>query len=240
VKRKDGVATRSAGKKPTERQATRKRTAVERSPRQPAAGKPATSRLEQFEELYVPDRSAWRRWLERHHDRSPGIWLVYDKKTSRPDRLAYADSVEEALCFGWIDSTMRPIDSGRYKQLFTPRKAKSAWSKLNKDRVERLIAQNLMTAAGLAKIDEARRSGSWTALDAVESYTIPPDLAAAFDANPTAKAHFNAFSPSVRKGFLYWLNGARRPETRASRLEEIIRSAAANRKVRSQSPRSSP
>ncbi len=229
-----------AGKSTVGKPTGGKPTAVDRPAGQPTARKSPATALAQLEEVYVPDRAAWRGWLESHHHRSPGIWLVYDRKTSRPDRLAYADSVEEALCFGWIDSTMRPMDSHRYKQLFTPRKAKSAWSKLNKDRVERLIAQNLMTAAGRAKIDEAKRTGSWTALDAVEAYTIPPDLAGALDANPTAKAHFNAFPPSVRKGFLYWLNGARRPETRAARLAEIIRSAAANLKFRQPPPRTSP
>src|SRR5688572_39384 len=106
--------------------------------------KPA-SRLSTLEDVYVPTRRAWRRWLTRNHDRSPGVWLVFDRKSSRPDRLAYGDSVEEALCFGWIDSTVRQVDAARYKQLFTPRKPKSTWSRTNKERVERLIAGGLMT-----------------------------------------------------------------------------------------------
>ncbi len=195
------------------------------------AAKPSSA-LAALEEVYLPTRAAWRRWLAKHHDRSPGVWLVFDKKSSRADRLAYADSVEEALCFGWIDSTMRPIDGDRYKQLFTPRKPKSVWSRTNKERVERLTATGLMTPAGLARIEDAKRTGAWTALDAVEAMIIPPDLEAALAANPTASKHFHAFSPSARKGYLYWLNGAKRPETRAARLAEVIRLATINQRVR--------
>src|SRR3569832_1440517 len=106
--------------------------------------------LASLEQVYVADRAAWREWLAMHHATSPGIWLVFDKKSSRPDRLAYGDAVEEALCYGWIDSLVRRIDDARYAQLFTPRKAKSTWSRSNKVRVERLIARGLMAPAGLA------------------------------------------------------------------------------------------
>lgn len=176
-------------------------------------------------------RAAWRDWLAENHDRSAGIWLIFDRKSSRADRLAYGDSVEEALCFGWIDSLVKPIDADHYKQLFTPRKPKSVWSRTNKDRVERLIAAGLMTQAGIARIEEAKRTGSWSALDAVEAMVIPPELEAALEANPKAKAYFHAFSPSARKGYLYWLNAAKRPETRAARVKEIVRLAAANKRV---------
>ena len=198
------------------------------------AAKPATktpSVLSTLADVYVSTRTEWRAWLATNHDRSAGIWLVFDRKSSRTDRFAYADSVEEALCFGWIDSLVRPIDADHYKQLFTPRKPKSVWSRTNKERVERLIAGGLMTPAGLARIDEAKRTGSWTALDAVEAQVIPPELEAALEADPKAKAHFFAFSPSARKAYLYWLNAAKRPETRATRVKEIVRLAAANRRV---------
>ena len=197
----------------------------------PSAAKRSAT-LATLEHVYVSTRTAWREWLGTHHDRSPGIWLVFDRKSSRSDRLAYGDAVEEALCFGWIDSTVHPIDTERYEQLFTPRKPKSVWSRTNKDRVARLIADGLMTPAGVAKIDEAKRIGSWSALDAVEAMVIPPDLDAALAANPTAHGHFHAFSPSTRKGYLYWLNGAKRPEARMARLTEIVRLAAANRRTR--------
>src|SRR5437764_15280725 len=114
----------------------------------------------QLEQVYVKNRAEWRRWLAKHHARSPGIWLVFDKKSSRADRLAYADSVEEALCYGWIDSTLRPIDDAQYMQLFTPRKPKSGWSRLNKQRLARLTEQGLMAEAGLATIELAKANGS--------------------------------------------------------------------------------
>ena len=184
-----------------------------------------------LEEVYVPTRAAWRRWLAAHHESSPGIWLIFDRKGSRPDRLAYADAVEEALCFGWIDSLVRSIDEGRYRQLFTPRKSKSVWSRTNKERVARLIAEGRMTATGLARIEEAKRNGSWTALDAAEALAIPPDLEAALAANRKAHEHFHAFPPSAKKAYLSWLTTAKRAETRATRLEKIVRLAAANRKT---------
>ena len=197
----------------------------------PSRGKLAPA-LAALENVYVPTRAAWRTWLLKNHDRSPGVWLVFDRKSSRTDRLAYVDSVEEALCFGWIDSTMRPMDADHYRQLFTPRKAKSAWARTNKDRVERLIADGLMTPAGLARIEEAKRTGSWTLLDGVEAGVLPADLEAALEANPKAKGHFHAFSPSARKGYLYWLNAAKRAETRTTRINEIVRLAEANKRVR--------
>ena len=123
--------------------------------------------LATLEQVYVADRPAWRLWLATHHATSPGIWLVFDKKSSRPDRLAYVDAVEEALCYGWIDSTVRTLDDTRYVQLMTPRKPKSTWARTNKERVERLIAQGLMAEAGLASIERAKANGSWESLDAV-------------------------------------------------------------------------
>src|SRR5579872_3692805 len=122
------------------------------------------------------DRAAWRKWLEKNHKSSSGVWLIYYKKDSGKTRVPYADAVEEALCFGWIDSTLNPIDKDSYMQLFTPRKPKSGWSKLNKERVEKLIEQGLMTNAGLEKIEEAKLHGTWNKLDHIESFTIPPIL----------------------------------------------------------------
>ena len=219
-----GVASRKTAPEAKRTARTTSTSGATTTPRRP-------STLDRLEDVYVPTRAAWRRWLARNHDRSPGIWLVFDRKSSRAARLAYGDAVEEALCYGWIDSTLRPVDAERYKQLFTPRKPKSVWSRTNKERVERLIASGLMTEAGLARIDEAKASGAWTALDAVEALVVPPDLQSALAANPTAEAHFRAFSPSARKAYLYWLNGAKRPETRATRLREIVRLAAENRRV---------
>jgi uncharacterized protein YdeI (YjbR/CyaY-like superfamily) len=199
--------------------------------RRSASGKPA-SKLDALEQVYVPTRAAWRRWLARHHARSPGIWLVFDKKSSRAERLQYAHAVEEALCFGWVDSTLRTLDHARYVQLFTPRKPKSTWSRSNKERVARLEAEGLMAPAGVAAVERAKANGSWSSLDHVESLVVPDDLAAALAATPGAADNFAAFSPSSRKGYLHWIRMAVRPETRAKRVAEVARHAAANRKAR--------
>lgn len=199
------------------------------SSRKPRAAKGTTpprrgrgSKLESLARVYVPDRAAWRAWLEANHATSPGIWLVFDKKSAGRERLAYGDAVEEALCFGWIDSVMNPLDDRRYLQLFTPRKARSNWSRLNKTRVERLTAEGLMMPAGLAAVEQAKRTGTWTALDAVEALTLPPEFERALAANATARRTFETFSPSVRKMYLYWITGARREETRAKRIAESV------------------
>jgi uncharacterized protein YdeI (YjbR/CyaY-like superfamily) len=165
-------------------------------------------------------RTAWRRWLARHHATTRGVWLVMLKGPAR--RLSYAEAVEEALCFGWIDSLLNPIDAASYRQLFTPRKPKSQWSKANKERVQALIAGGLMTPAGLAGIEAAKRNGSWSALDAVESLTVPPDFARALADAPVAEANFRGFSPSSKKMYLHWINNAKRTETRARRIDESI------------------
>jgi uncharacterized protein YdeI (YjbR/CyaY-like superfamily) len=190
--------------------------------------RPAGANLEQ---VYVKSRPAWRRWLAANHARSPGIWLVYDKKSSRPDRLAYVDAVEEALCYGWIDSTLRSLDDARYMQLFTPRKPKSTWARTNKTRVARLIEEGLMAPAGLAVIETAKANGSWTSLDSVEALEVPADLAAALAKNPTAARNFAAFSPSSRKAYLHRVSRAVRPETRAKRIMEVVAYSAANMRV---------
>ena len=194
----------------------------------------ATNALEQ---VYARDRVEWRAWLAANHSTSPGIWLVFDKKSSRADRLAYGDAVEEGLCFGWIDSTVRTLDDARYVQLFTPRKPKSTWSRPNKERVERLIAQGLMAEAGLAAIELAKANGAWTSLDAVDALVVPDDLAAALKRTKGATANFAAFAPSARKGYLHWISQAVRPETRALRIAEVARRAAANERNRFLAPR---
>ena len=192
----------------------------------------------QLEQVYVEDRAAWRRWLALHHARSSGVWLVFDKKASREDRLTYGDAVEEALCHGWIDSLVRRIDDARYVQLFTPRKPTSTWSRVNKDRVARLIEQGLMAQAGLAAIERAKANGMWTSLDAVEALVIPDDLATALRRTKGAAAGFESFSRSNRKVYLYWVNQAVRPETRARRVAEVVRRAASNLKSRHLEPTS--
>ena len=192
--------------------------------------------LSQLEQVYVADRAAWRRWLAAHCAGSPGIWLVFDKKSSRPERLAYGDAVEEALCHGWIDSLVRRIDDARYEQLFTPRKPTSTWSRVNKERVARLIELGLMAEAGLAAIERAKANGRWTSLDAVESLAVPEDLAAALARSKGAAANFAGFAPSARKGYLHWISQAVRPETRAQRIARVVQLAAANERTRHLQP----
>jgi uncharacterized protein YdeI (YjbR/CyaY-like superfamily) len=189
-----------------------------------------------LEQVYAKNRAAWRRWLAKHHASARGIWLVYDKKSSRDDRLSWVDAVGEALCFGWIDSTAKSLDDARYLQLFTPRKPKSTWSRVNKERVARLVDEGRMAPAGLAAIALAKSNGSWSSLDSVEALEVPDDLAAAFAKHPEAARNFAAFSPSSRKGYLHWVSQAVRAETRAQRITEVVVHCAANRKARQLAP----
>ena len=173
-------------------------------------------------------RAEWRAWLRANHAASGSIWLVYYKKASGKGDLDYAAIVEEALCFGWIDSVPRVLGEERAMLRISPRKAGSAWSRVNQARVERLIADGRMTPAGMAKVEAAKADGSWSALDDAEAGVMPPDLGAALDANPAARANFDAFPPGSRKIILQWVTGAKRAETRAARVAESVRLAAEN------------
>jgi uncharacterized protein YdeI (YjbR/CyaY-like superfamily) len=177
------------------------------------------------------DAAAWRRWLETHHASGKGIWLVTFKKDSGRTRIDYETAVEEALCFGWIDSKPRALDAERSMLWFAPRKPKSGWSAPNKRRVEKLIAEGRMHAAGLAKVESAKHSGTWSALDAVEALEIPADLAKALSAAKPAAANFDAFPRSVKRGILEWIANAKKPETRAKRIEETATLAARNERA---------
>jgi uncharacterized protein YdeI (YjbR/CyaY-like superfamily) len=178
--------------------------------------------------FHPANRAEWRAWLEQHHGRAQGVWLVTYKKAAGKPRLEYEEMVEEALCFGWVDSKGGKLDGERTMLYFAPRKAGSGWSRPNKERVERLTAAGLMAPAGLAKVEAAKVDGSWAALDAVEALEIPPDLARALDAHPDARRHFEAFPRSAKRGILEWIANAKRPETRAARVEETARLAAQN------------
>ena len=179
-----------------------------------------------FLRVQPKSRKAWRTWLEKHHATSTGTWLVYARKHSGFPSLTYKDAVEEALCFGWIDSKIHPIDDDFYMQVFTPRKAKSAWSTLNKARIEQLLAAGLMTAAGLAAVEAAKASGTWSAGEHAEKLIIPPDLARAIKANSEANRNWASYTDSRRRAVLYRLAGAKRPETRAKYLAQIIENMA--------------
>lgn len=178
--------------------------------------------------VHPASRAEWRAWLEENHARADGVWHVSYKKATRKPRVTYDEAVEEALCFGWIDSKPRKLDDERSMLWFAPRKAGSGWSRPNKERVARLTAMGRMTPAGLAKMEAAQRDGSWTALDAVEALTVPPDLARALAASPAAERNFAAFPRSARRGILEWIASARTPVTRAKRIAETARLAAEN------------
>jgi uncharacterized protein YdeI (YjbR/CyaY-like superfamily) len=184
---------------------------------------------DQLKQVYAIDRPVWREWLRQNHQTSIGIWLVYYKVNSGKPSIKYSEAVKEALCFGWIDSKVNSLDSDRYMQIFTPRKPKSVWSKLNKQYIEELIEQELMTEAGLAKIEAAKQDGSWSLLDAVEALIVPPDLQQALDQNETAKRNFEAFSNSTKKNILFWIDSAKRSETRSKRIAQTIEAAIQNR-----------
>jgi uncharacterized protein YdeI (YjbR/CyaY-like superfamily) len=181
---------------------------------------------------YQPkSRADWRKWLSKHHTREAGVWVVTYRKGAGEVIVGYDDLVEEALCFGWIDSRPRKLDESRTMLWFSPRKAMSAWSRPNKERVERLVAAGLMTPAGQAKIDAAKRDGLWTKLDAVEDLTVPDDLARALALHPPAAGFFEAFPRSAKRGILEWIEQAKRPETRARRVDETARLAKQNERA---------
>ncbi|MCU0569719.1 MAG: YdeI/OmpD-associated family protein [Oculatellaceae cyanobacterium Prado106] len=160
-------------------------------------------------------RAEWREWLTQNHGRKEGVWLVTYKKATGKARFDYNDAVEEALCFGWVDSKPNKLDEARSLLWFAPRKSGTGWSKPNKERVDRLIAAGLMAPAGMAKVEAAQQDGSWTALDAIEALEIPPDLEAALAAYPQATPNFAAFPRSVKRGILEWIatNGSQPPKS---------------------------
>jgi uncharacterized protein YdeI (YjbR/CyaY-like superfamily) len=175
----------------------------------------------------LSNRTAWRDWLAANHRSSGTIWLVISKKGQTG--VSYTDAVEEALCYGWIDSRANKLDATRFLLLVSPRKRGSIWSKVNKERVARLETLGLLAAPGLAKIQAAKADGSWFALDEVEALHVPPALAEALAANPDASSRWDACRVSLRKQVLYWLASARQKDTIARRIERIINFAEADR-----------
>lgn len=182
------------------------------------------AKIDEFEDFHPLNR---RQWLDKNHD-SGGIWFVYFKKSANKPRVSYDEAVEEALCFGWIDSVPRKLDDERSKLLFTPRKPKSVWSKPNKERVEKLIANGSMTESGLAKIEAAKADGSWNALDASDNLEIEPDLLKDFEVNNIAFENFDKFPNGVKKVILSWIYSAKTDATRAKRIAETVSMAEKN------------
>lgn len=176
------------------------------------------------------NRQEWRSWLLENHQSRQSVWLIYYKIKSGKPTLKYEDAVDEALCFGWIDSKAKPIDNERFMQFFSKRKAKSVWSRINKGKVERLIADGLMTDAGFESIAIAKQNGSWSILDTAESLEIPDDLEAEFQKNPDSKDYFISLSRSDKRNILQWLVLAKRIETRQKRIAEIVELAGQRQK----------
>ncbi|MEL6939313.1 MAG: YdeI/OmpD-associated family protein [Cyanobacteria bacterium J06598_1] len=187
--------------------------------------------MDDYEQVEVASRADWRNWLAAHYEQRESIWLITYKKHTGSRYLAYDAIVEEALCFGWIDSVPRKLDEDRTMLLLSPRKPKSVWSKLNKTRVEALLSKGLIMPPGLGKIEQAKADGSWVFLDDVEALIVPDDLAEALEANAEAKQNFEAFSPSSKKGILQWIKMAKRTETRQKRIEKTAAAARENKKV---------
>ena len=182
-------------------------------------------------ELYYPASQAeWRAWLMENHEQEDAVWLLFYKKKSKIPSLTWSQAVDEALCFGWIDSVKKTVDADSYKQYFSKRKAKSTWSKINKDKVDQLIKDGQMMQAGLKSVEVAKENGSWTYLDVIDQLIIPDDLEQAFEKHPNSKSFFLSLSKSVRKGILYWVLDAKRPETRQKRIQEIAEQASQNLK----------
>ncbi len=185
----------------------------------------------EYGEISPNSRQEWRTWLETNGTTSKGIFLIYYKAASGKKTVSYDDAVEEALCFGWIDSVVKSIDDEKYKQFFSPRKRKSVWSKLNKTRIIKLTEQNLIHQTGLQVIEQAKLDGSWTSLDDVEALQIPQDLQQALDENSKAKQYFEKFAPSSKKGILGWIKMAKKSETRRNRIEKTVSMASRNKRV---------
>jgi uncharacterized protein YdeI (YjbR/CyaY-like superfamily) len=188
--------------------------------------------LDDAPQVHADDRATWRAWLEEHLAIARGVWLVTWRPRSGRTGLDYEAAIEEALCFGWVDSTGGRVDEERGKLYFAPRKPRSPWAASNKARVERLLRAGRMAPAGLAAIERATANGSWEILDSVERLEVPDDLAAALASHPPAATNFTAFPPSTRKNLLGWVALARRPETRTARITTIAEAAARNERAR--------
>jgi uncharacterized protein YdeI (YjbR/CyaY-like superfamily) len=172
----------------------------------------------------------WREWLHDHHADSVGVWCVRWKKGAGP-LLSYSDLVDEAIAVGWVDSLPRSLDDTRSMLLFTPRKPKSSWSRVNKARVERLMSEGRMRPSGVAAVELARRTGTWTALDSVELLEEPQDLRESLDGIPTARGHWDDFPRSTKRAILEWISQAKAPETRNKRIELTVAEAEVGRRA---------
>jgi len=181
--------------------------------------------------FHAKTQKEWRKWLEKNHRSEKAVWLIFYKKGSGIQSTNYAEALEEALCFGWIDSKANKKDDESYYQYFAKRKPESNWSKINKEKIAGLIEKGLMTPAGFESIEIAKRNGTWSALDEVEELIIPPDLQLHFDKNIAAFENWKNFSRSIKRGILEWILNAKKPETRHKRIAETVELAEKNIKA---------
>ncbi|PKA83885.1 uncharacterized protein YdeI (YjbR/CyaY-like superfamily) [Ulvibacter sp. MAR_2010_11] len=184
-------------------------------------------------ELYFPRDVEWREWLHFNHTtHDQGVHLIFYKLELNVPTMRWEDAVKVALCYGWIDSTVRSLGNGKRQQYFCPRNPKSTWSALNKSYIPHLEAEGLIHDSGWETIKIAKDTGTWSAMDDIENLIIPPELKKAFKANPVAFKNYQNFAPGYRKSYLSWLFQAKRDETRAKRIKEIIALCTTNRKSR--------
>lgn len=179
--------------------------------------------------IYIKARSAWRSWLEKNHNREQDVWLIFYKKHTGKSCISYNDAVEEALCFGWIDSIVKRLDEERYAQKFSPRKESSVWSESNRKRVQKMIEEGQMTDAGRAKLTEAFYAKS--AEPVRKKLPVPADFKAALVANKKARENFGKFAPGYQQNYIRWITSAKREETRTKRIAEAVQLIADNTKV---------
>lgn len=186
--------------------------------------------MSEIETFYPENKQQWRLWLSKNHSQKEAVWLIFYEKNANKPTVTWSDAVDEALCFGWIDSIKKKLDEERSIQFFSKRKPKSTWSKINKEKIQKLIEAGQMTQAGLNCIEIAKQNGSWEILDSVEELTIPKDLEIELKSKANAMDFFLSLSKSIRKAMLQWLVLAKRPETRQKRIAEIAELAEQKQK----------
>lgn len=204
----------------------------------PPSGQPGNDRIceagvmapEEVERISAADASAFRAWLTVNHASASAVWLVFSKEASSRPSVSPSDAMDEALCFGWVDSKVGRIDDERYEQYFTPRKPTSAWSTLNKERATQLIAEGRVEEPGMRAIEIAKENGFWTILDGPNALLVSDDLAIALEASPAARRGYQAFTSSTKRAVLSWIALAKRPDTRARRIAETVAAAADGRR----------
>jgi uncharacterized protein YdeI (YjbR/CyaY-like superfamily) len=187
--------------------------------------------------FYAKNRNAWRLWLKKNGEKEKSVWLIISRKSAAKKSIKYEEAVEDALCFGWIDSKANKRNEESFYQSFVKRNPKSSWSKINKERVSQLIDQGLMTVKGMEVIEQAKVNGAWSSLDSIENLKLAPNFKKALELNRQALDTFEAFPRSVKKGILEWIQNAKRKETREKRINETVSSAMKNIRANQYKPK---